>query len=250
MAVARGDADTADLFRATLLAVALGGGAFIAGAVLFNLVAVLLLGVGVPVLDPAVRISVSTIVLQGVTFLGGSLLYLRLRADEAPPVSVRTPSRREAGVGLAGFVLLLGLLVGLQVLFAAFGVSVAESSILQDGAERPWLLLVLVPASLLLVGPGEELLFRGLVQGHLREAYSAPAAIGIASGVFAVTHAGSFTGVGALASLAVVFTLALVLGAVYELTGNLLVPILMHGGFNALQYLLEYLSVTGTLPAG
>jgi len=250
MAVARRDADTSDLFRATLLAVALGAGAFLGGAVLFNVVAVLLLGVGVPVFDPAVRITVGTLVLQGVTFLGGSLLYLQLRPEDAPEVPVRMPSAREGAVGLGGFVLLLALLLGIQALLSVFGITVAESSIVQEGAERPWLLLVLVPASLLIVGPGEELLFRGLVQGHLREAYSAPAAIGLASGVFAVTHAGSFTGTGAIASLAVVFSLALVLGAAYEFTENLVVPILMHGAFNALQFLLEYLRATGAVPAG
>ncbi len=250
MAVARRDADTTDLFRATLVAVALGGGAFAVGAVLFNLVAALLLGIGVPVLDPAVRITIGTLVLQGMTFLGGSLLYLRLRPEAAPAVPVRVPSLREAGIGLAGFVLLLGLLLGIQALLSAFGISIAESSIVREGAERPWLLLVLAPASLLIVGPGEELLFRGLVQGHLREAYSAPAAIGLASGVFAVTHAGSFTGSGVIASLAVVFSLALVLGAAYELTDNLVVPVVMHGSFNALQFLLEYLRTIGALPTG
>jgi hypothetical protein len=250
MAVARSEVSTDDLFRATLLAVAIGGGAFIVGAVLFNIVALVLLGAGVPVMDPAVQIAVGTVVLQGVTFFGGGYLYLRLRGDEAPEVPVAVPPTRQLGIAAGGLVLLLALLIGIQAVLMQFGISIAESAIVEEGAERPWLLLVLMPASLLLVGPGEELLFRGLVQGHLREAYSAPAAILLASAVFAVTHLGSFSGPGVVASLAVVFTLALVLGGLYEYTDNLAVPALVHGTFNALQFLLAYLEVTGSLPLG
>ncbi len=43
--------------------------------------------------------------------------------------------------------------------------------------ENPDVLLLLIPASFLLIGPGEELLFRGVVQGRLRDYF------GLMSGV-------------------------------------------------------------------
>jgi membrane protease YdiL (CAAX protease family) len=246
MAVARPEASTDELFRATLLAVGLGLGLFVIGAIVASIVVLAVLGGDVQPGDPRQTI-IGTLVLQGVFFLGGGVLYLRLRDEAAPAVAAYLPSARQVGVGVVGLVVLIALLFGVQALLSLFDVTIAESSIIQQGVGQPWLYLVLIPASVLIVGPGEELVFRGLVQGHLREVYSAPAGVLIASGVFAVVHVSSFTGPGAAASLALVFTLALVLGGLYEYTDNLVVPALVHGVFNALQFLVRYLEVTGGL---
>ena len=52
---------------------------------------------------------------------------------------------------------------------------------------------------------------------------------------------------GKFAYLGVVFALALVLGATYELTDNLVVPALIHGAYNAVQFGIQYLAATGGL---
>ena len=50
-----------------------------------------------------------------------------------------------------------------------------------------------------------------------------------------------------VAGLAVVFALSLALGWVYYRTENLVVPILVHGAFNAIQFAGLYVRMTGGL---
>jgi membrane protease YdiL (CAAX protease family) len=45
----------------------------------------------------------------------------------------------------------------------------------------------------------------------------------------------------------VAFVLALVLGVAYEYSDNLVVPALIHGTYNAIQFANAYLSATGGL---
>lgn len=84
-------------------------------------------------------------------------------------------------------------------------------------------------------GLGEELLFRGLLQGALAERWGTPAALLIASLAFGLAHpmSGSYV---ALATL-----LGLYFGALWYWTGNLLVPIAAHAMYDAvvLSYLVR-----------
>ena len=50
-----------------------------------------------------------------------------------------------------------------------------------------------------------------------------------------------------LASLAVLFVLGGVLGVLYEHTGNLFVPAVAHGVYNAVTFTTTYLELTGGL---
>jgi membrane protease YdiL (CAAX protease family) len=47
--------------------------------------------------------------------------------------------------------------------------------------------------------------------------------------------------------IGIAFVLALVLGATYEYTGNLTVPALIHGAYNAIQFGAAYVTTTGGL---
>jgi membrane protease YdiL (CAAX protease family) len=115
------------------------------------------------------------------------------------------------------------------------------------GQGSPEVFLLLVPLSFLLIGPGEELLYRGVIQGTLTEEFSVPSAIVLASGLFAVIHTFSLQGEGKIVYILVVFVLALVLGFVYEYTENLVVPALMHGAYNAVLFGSSYLQMTNAL---
>ncbi len=46
----------------------------------------------------------------------------------------------------------------------------------------------MIPISFLLIGPGEELLFRGVVQGVLKRSFNSIYSILIASIIFSVAH--------------------------------------------------------------
>jgi membrane protease YdiL (CAAX protease family) len=87
----------------------------------------------------------------------------------------------------------------------------------------------------LAAGVGEELLFRGVVQGVLDRWWGPWAAVPIASALFGALHALTPT-YAILATLAGAY-----LGSVWLFTGNLLVVIIAHGlyDFIALVYLLR-----------
>lgn len=70
-------------------------------------------------------------------------------------------------------------------------------------------------------------------------------AIALSSLVFASIHLWSFSGEGMYVSLAMVFLLGSVLAVVYEKSGNLLVAAVVHGLFNAVQFLVSYAQATG-----
>ena len=239
-----------DQLRAVAVCLGLGVSGFVVGVVVFALAANLLTAVGVPVeRNVVVRYGLGIVALQGIGLLVTALAFLRWR-DRFDLVRVRVPTRRDAGLVVAGLLALLALLAVINGVYSRFGVQTPTTPIVEDGLESPTLALYLVPLTYLFVGPGEELMFRGAVQGLLRESYSVVSGIVLASAVFAVAHAGNVLGapVGQkLAYFAVIFTLSLVLGALYEVSDNLVVPVLVHGSYNALTFLQLYLVGTGRL---
>lgn len=87
----------------------------------------------------------------------------------------------------------------------------------------------------LVAGVGEEMLFRGIVQQALADRLNPAAGIAVASLLFGLAHPITRTYV-ALAAI-----IGCYLGVLLLLTGNLLVPILVHGlyDFVALAYLVH-----------
>lgn len=165
-------------------------------------------------------------------------------------LDLAVPDRRDAGYAVGGSLLLLAAFLAVSVALAELGVSLSDHGITQRlGAGDAWVALALVALSYLAVAPGEELLYRNVVQKSLYEQFSRPAAVVVTSAVFALVHLPAYAtgqfGVGAAASLSLVFTLAVGLGWLYARTDNLVVPVFAHGTFNAVQYLLLYASLTG-----
>lgn len=225
------------------------GGAF-AVVALVVLLASVAVALGAPLLDAAgiARGSALRLALRSAfQFVGFGIAgvgYL-LVTDRVDLVTVRWPTRddlRWFGIGFAG---LLGLYVAATAVFGALGVSGADSAIVEQGADQPVYFLYLVPVTILLVGPTEELIFRGILQGLFREAYGTAVAVAGASAVFAAVHISSYSGEGLFATLAVVLLLGGVLGVVYEKCRNLIVPAAIHGLFNTVQFAAAYATATG-----
>ncbi|SIR95728.1 CPBP family intramembrane glutamic endopeptidase [Natronorubrum thiooxidans] len=127
--------------------------------------------------------------------------------------------------------------------FGAGGEGTTHSGI-EQGREYPLLLLLGIPIAILLTGPGEELLYRGVIQSRLGETFPTALAVALTAVVFAVVHLPVYLGsdIGAVfVSLGTVTALGLYLGVLYELSNNLVVPALVHGGFNAVVYLQNFL---------
>ena len=229
-------------------AIGLTYGSTIIGAIVVLVATTTLTVFGIDVTSrPSLRLLLSTVLLQGVTFGGLAVLYLKIRDLDFSFVPFTVPDRRDAVVTVVGTLALLGLLFVASTIISSLGLESAQNQIVTIGQQNPEVFLLLVPLSFLLVGPGEELLFRGLVQGTLRKTLYPARAIVLASALFASIHLFSLTGEGKLVYIGIAFVLALVLGATYEYTGNLTVPALIHGAYNAVQFAGAYLTATGGL---
>lgn len=231
-------------------------GSFLAAIVAQVLVVRLLVSAGVislgggQTLPPIVRI-VAFIPFYGAFFLVGTG-YLRWQGDDFPFESslfrVSLPSKRDLGWALAGFIGLWGSLILVSLLLANLGVSTATNEVLRAQGD-PMIFLYFIPLQFLLVAPAEEFVYRGLIQGLFRDAYGVVPGILVATGVFGLVHYFALSGGGGsiLATLAVIAVLGTILGALYEKTQNLFVPIAVHAAFNALQFYFAYLRATGWL---
>jgi membrane protease YdiL (CAAX protease family) len=180
----------------------------------------------------------AAIVGSGAGFVVAGLAILLASGRGLGYLDVELPgTRREWG-------LVVGVIVGAfafrtVALLAAFAADVEPSVspiALVDVPTRT-LLLLLIPVFLLVVGPTEELLFRGVLQKYLREVFSPWSAILGAGLLFGGIHVFALVGstnLGTAVSLSVITVVGFVLGWLYERTGSLPAAMLAHGTYNAL----------------
>ncbi len=233
-----------DVLRALVVAILLavvgiGVGGILVGAVVLTL---LFTGVGI---TPLLSIVISLALATGVGFGGVALGYLRYRDLGIDYVGIAVPSLRDIAFVVGGYVASLALLVLASVVISTVGAEPAPNTTAEMGMENPEILLLLIPASFLLIGPGEELLYRGVVQNRLGETLPAAVAIFLASLIFASIHFFSLSGApqARLISISVLVLPTLVFGTMYELTENIVVPALIHGAYNATLFSLLYLTI-------
>ncbi|WP_267640847.1 CPBP family intramembrane glutamic endopeptidase [Haloarchaeobius amylolyticus] len=204
-----------------------------------------------PIPTTGPRAQIISVLSLGLGTLTLAVAYLKYSDREWSFVDLRFPTLRDVGWALGGFVILLLGFVAITSLINALGLSTAQHSTAQQAQQGdPALLLPLIPLSLLVIGPGEELLYRNVIQKSLYDHFSRVGAVVVASAIFALVHIPAYAtggGVGAMAtSLAVIFVLALVLGGVYARTDNVLVPAFIHGAYNALSFAATYVDLTNT----
>lgn len=250
---------------ALVAAIGLGVGGLLFGVVLmiFAMTA-LIVGVGLE-LTTTLQLVLGLIFVQGIGAGGVALAYATLRPKFAPvlrrtlgmsgganrfQIGVSVPDTRDLLTVGAGYVLAIGLAIAgsilVSVIASSLGVQTGTNQAAEVGMENPELLLLLIPASILLIGPGEELLFRGVVQGRLREVFDAVSGVLIASVLFAGLHWFALSGgspAGNLIALVGLLGPAIVFGASYEYTGNIVVPSLIHGIYNATLFTLLYVYI-------
>ena len=197
----------------------------------------------------AVNIVLTLIVGQYVAFGGLAVGYLAWRGfDRAEIVSylgVRRPSLKELGLVVGGWVVIVVTLFVVSAIVQLLGTETASNQSAEVAMQNPAIIPLFIVAMFLVVGPSEEILYRGVVQGRLRESLPAAPAIAIASGIFALIHVMALTGglSGRLTTVGILFFPSLVFGAVYEYTDNLVVPALLHGLHNAVLFTILYISI-------
>ena len=196
-------------------------------------------------------IVITLVMTQGVAFGGTALTYLKVRGLPFEYLEIHVPDLRDVGWAVGGYVLVLvAAVVGSQLVTAltqqvAGDVDPATNSAAQLGMQNPEVLLLLIPASFLLIGPGEELLFRGIVQNRIRESFGRIVGIVLASLIFAAIHVVALIGSPTAIAMSVAILLfpSLVFGAVYELSENLTVTAFMHAAYDATLFAGLYVSV-------
>ncbi|MEA5388608.1 CPBP family intramembrane glutamic endopeptidase [Haloarculaceae archaeon H-GB11] len=162
--------------------------------------------------------------------------YLALR-DQWDLFEVSVPSLKDLAWVVAGFLGILGTAAGIGWVVSQLGTQTAQNEVVEIGQTNPDLYLYMIPIALLFVGPAEELVFRGVVQGLLRRAYGVVPAVLATSVFFGVAHIFALTGSGKVTYMAIAAAMGLILGALYERTENIVVPALVHGGWNAFLFL-------------
>ena len=180
---------------------------------------------------------VTSTILQFVGFLLAAVGYLAV-TNEWEILRIDTPSLQDVGLIASSAVALLALQYGLLFVLSQIGLSTGQNQATVPTGDPVVYYLALIVVSILVVGPAEEVLFRGVVQGGLRRAYSAGPAILIASALFGLVHVFAVLGTldQQLTYAAVALMLGVGLGLLYEYTDNILVPSLAHGLYNAAIY--------------
>jgi membrane protease YdiL (CAAX protease family) len=246
---------------ALLSAFFLGAGGLLIGFVLMFVVILLLVAVVGLELTATMQIVVALVFVQGVGCAGVAGAYVAFRPYIAAPFrklldvtdplprfrpSVSIPDLKDLAVVGVGYVTAIAVAILGSVVVSSLQVDTGQNSAAEMAMEAPEILLLLIPASILIIGPGEEALFRGVVQGRIREVLSPVPGVIVPSVIFAGLHWFALSGgspEGNLIALGVLVGPALVFGASYEYTGNLVVPALIHGIYNATLFTLLYVSL-------
>lgn len=192
------------------------------------------------------ELGMSLLALQGIAFPLLSLVYVRWSGHDWSFLNVEIPSLKQVGWAVLTFVGAFVLAIVAAVVVQSLGLQAASNSSAQTAQQNPEIIPYMVVAALLLIGPGEELLFRGVIQGTLREYFSGPAAILLASGAFAPLHIFALIGdlQAGLVTISVLFLPSLAFGYAYERTRNLVVPALAHGFYDGMLFVILYVATT------
>ncbi|WP_430503589.1 CPBP family intramembrane glutamic endopeptidase [Haloparvum sp. PAK95] len=222
-------------------------GAFLAAVAITRPVTDAVVGAGIVAADSPEAVIVSTVV----QFLGFGLaiaVFLAITNDW-DLIAVDRLDRWDVATVVGATIALLALQVAITELLAQFGVSAGENAALLPGRDNPTYFLQMAVVSVLVVGPAEELLFRGVVQGLLRRAMTAWPAIALTSVVFGIVHVAAVVGTTeqAFVYATIAAVLGVVLGYAYERTGNVVVPALTHGLYNGTLFTVQFLYFTGSL---
>lgn len=155
---------------------------------------------------------------------------------------------REAfgGLGEPTWTVAMPVLLGTLFILPAFGLHflsqliivqlggepTAQQAVQMVSAAKNQAEIILQIISVVLLAPmAEELLFRGVVYTSLKQAGHPVSAVLVSSLIFAAVH-------GSFALMLPLTVLAVVLVWLYEKTGSIIAPIIMHATFNAINFAL------------
>jgi membrane protease YdiL (CAAX protease family) len=193
---------------------------------------------------PGLNFVSNKLLIYGIPILVTGLIWGRAIIKKA---SNQTLNAVKFGLGYFGVFMVLGVIVGLFILFLLSVYDPAAANLLQKpnprlqvSTEVAWFM---VAFSLLVVGPAEEYLFRGFVFGGLLSVFKNKHWLSLAlisSILFAVVHLYYATTyeVASLVPFAGLIAFGMAMAATYNVSGgNLIVPALIHGAWDATAFI-------------
>ena len=217
---------------------ALIGGIFM-GAIVLELI---LLGMGIDYQDSPFPIVFIATPVNETIILGVTLLFARYKSASLEELGLKKASFRILAVVsvLAVFLYSIGLSIsiGEEIVFGPdpMGELFAELVVPRDSFQ----LIAMIALSLVLVGPCEELAFRGFVQKGFENSFGKMKGLLIASLLFGLSH-----GLNTFYAIVPTFVAGLVLGYVWQKTGgNTTASALMHGINNSISISIAFMFAT------
>jgi len=202
------------------------------------IVAVILLGMGLDLQEltfPSALISLP--VNEGI-ILGIALLFAKQKGASLKELGLKKPSLK---------IIVFVSFAAVFLLLLAASISAVEEVVLGPDPDAELLvdaimprdllqLVALIGISLALVGPAEELAFRGFIQRGFENSFGKTAGLLVASVLFGLLH-----GLNSFRSIIPVTVVSLFLGYVWQKTdGNTAASAWMHGLYDAIAIALTY----------
>lgn len=198
--------------------------------------------VGYVALDLSFPIGLVVVPIDDIIVLAVTLLFARYKGASLKKLGLKEVSLKTLALVSVAVVPLYLLGAGIvSVLTIVFGPSpMAEAYIEAVMPRDAFQLTALVVISLVLVGPVEELAFRGFVQKGFENSLGKMKGLLIASFMFGLMHITASP-----YNVVTGFVGGLVLGYVWQKTGeNTTASAVMHGLFNAIAFILAYFITT------
>lgn len=213
--------------------------ALVGGILLGSLVVgLVLLGMGIDYLDLPFPLALISLPVNETIFVVITLLFAKYKGASLKELGLKKPNVR---------ILMIVSVVAVPLLLLGVGISVGEEMVfgpdpMAELLEKsvmprdPFQLVAMVTLSLVLVGPCEELAFRGFVQRGFESSFGKRWGLLMSSVLFGLLH-----GLNTLYAIVPVFVVGLVLGYVWQRTGgNTTATALMHGVYDAIAIAIAY----------
>jgi len=210
-------------------------GVILAASLILELV---LFGIGIDYLDLPFPGALISLPVNETIILGVTLLFARYKSASLKELGLKKASFRILTIVsvLAVFLFLIGLgiSIGEEIVFGTDPMAeLIEKLVLPRDSFQ---LVTMIALSLVLVGPCEELAFRGFVQKGFENSFGKMKGLLIASVLFGLLH-----GLNTLYAIVPAFVAGLVLGYAWQQTGgNTTASALMHGINNSISIAIAY----------
>jgi membrane protease YdiL (CAAX protease family) len=202
------------------------------------IVAIILVGLGLDFQELSFPVALLSLPITEGIILGITLLFVKHKGAGFRKLGLKKPSLRIIVVVTFAAVLLLLLAGGISLVEeVVLGPDPEAEGLVEAILPRDWLQLVaLIGMSLALVGPAEELAFRGFVQRGFENSFGETVGLVFASVLFGLLH-----GLNSLRSILPVTVVSLFLGYVWQKSGgNTVASAWMHGLYDAITIAIAF----------